>query len=148
MGERLSSIWEFDELLSRNVAILVRPDVGLAGGLSGCRKIAAIAEAHHCGVAPHNFLGPGPDRADAAPLRDDPEPRDDGVPALDEDPTTRVGGVRDDASCATAATARCPRRPGSASASSTTTQTSRRSSSGRSPSDGLLRADGSVAAAN
>ena len=39
--------------------ILVRPDVGLAGGLSGCRKIAAIAEAHHCGVAPHNFLGPG-----------------------------------------------------------------------------------------
>jgi galactonate dehydratase len=59
MGERLSSIWEFEELLSRNVAILVRPDVGLAGGLSGCRKIAAIAEAHHCGVAPHNFLGPG-----------------------------------------------------------------------------------------
>jgi galactonate dehydratase len=59
MGERLSSIWEFNELLSRNVAILVRPDVGLAGGLSGCRKIAAIAEAHHCGVVPHNFLGPG-----------------------------------------------------------------------------------------
>jgi galactonate dehydratase len=59
MGERLSSIWEFEELLSRNVAILVRPDVGLAGGLSGCRKIAAIAEAHHCGVSPHNFLGPG-----------------------------------------------------------------------------------------
>ena len=58
MGERLSSIWEFSELLSHNVPILVRPDVGLAGGLSGCRKIAAIAEAHHCGVAPHNFLGP------------------------------------------------------------------------------------------
>jgi galactonate dehydratase len=59
MGERLSSIWEFSELLSRNVPIVVRPDVGLAGGLSGCRKIAAIAEAHHCGVSPHNFLGPG-----------------------------------------------------------------------------------------
>jgi galactonate dehydratase len=59
LGERLGSVWEFSELLSRNVAILVRPDVGLAGGLSGCRKIAAIAEAHHCGVAPHNFLGPG-----------------------------------------------------------------------------------------
>ena len=59
MGERLSSIWEFEELLSRNVAILVRPDVGLAGGLSATRKIAAIAEAHHCGVVPHNFLGPG-----------------------------------------------------------------------------------------
>ena len=58
MGERLSSIWEFSELLSHNVPIVVRPDVGLAGGLSGCRKIAAIAEAHHCGVSPHNFLGP------------------------------------------------------------------------------------------
>jgi galactonate dehydratase len=59
LGERLSSIWEFSELLSHDVPILIRPDVGLAGGLSGCRKIAAIAEAHHCGVAPHNFLGPG-----------------------------------------------------------------------------------------
>jgi galactonate dehydratase len=59
LGERLSSIWEFNELLSHEVPILVRPDVGLAGGLTGCLKIAAIAEAHHCGVAPHNFLGPG-----------------------------------------------------------------------------------------
>jgi galactonate dehydratase len=59
MGERLNSIWEFSELLSRNVAIHVRPDVGIVGGLSGCRKVAAIAEAHHCRVAPHNFLGPG-----------------------------------------------------------------------------------------
>jgi galactonate dehydratase len=59
LGERLDTIWEFRELLSRNVAIHLRPDVGLAGGLSGCRKIAALAESHHCGVAPHNFLGPG-----------------------------------------------------------------------------------------
>ncbi len=59
LGERLGSIWEFSELLSRNVPVVVRLDVGLAGGLSGCSKIAAIAEAHHCGVAPHNFLGPG-----------------------------------------------------------------------------------------
>jgi galactonate dehydratase len=59
LGERLSSVWEFEELLSRNVPIVIRPDVGMAGGLSGSRKIAAIAEGHHCGVAPHNFLGPG-----------------------------------------------------------------------------------------
>ncbi|HTW98724.1 MAG TPA: mandelate racemase/muconate lactonizing enzyme family protein [Acidimicrobiales bacterium] len=58
-GERLSTVFEFEELLSHGVAIHVRPDVGLAGGLSGCRKIAAIAESHHCGVVPHNFLGPG-----------------------------------------------------------------------------------------
>lgn len=58
-GERLTTVFEFEELLSHGVAIHVRPDVGLAGGLTGCRKIAAVAEAHHCGVVPHNFLGPG-----------------------------------------------------------------------------------------
>jgi galactonate dehydratase len=59
LGERLGSIWEFEELLSRDITMVVRPDVGLAGGLTGCRKIAAIAEAHQCGVVPHNLLGPG-----------------------------------------------------------------------------------------
>ena len=59
IGERLSSIWEYRELLSYGVAIHVRPDVGLSGGLSHCRKIASFAEAYYCGVIPHNFLGPG-----------------------------------------------------------------------------------------
>jgi galactonate dehydratase len=59
IGERLSSIWEYRELLSHGIAIHVRPDVGLSGGLSQCRKIATLAEAYYCGVIPHNFLGPG-----------------------------------------------------------------------------------------
>ena len=59
IGERLNSIWEYRELLSYGVAIHVRPDVGLSGGLSHCRKIASFAEAYYCGVIPHNFLGPG-----------------------------------------------------------------------------------------
>lgn len=59
IGERLSSIWEYRELLGQGVAIHVRPDVGLSGGLSQCRKIATLAEAYNCGVIPHNFLGPG-----------------------------------------------------------------------------------------
>ena len=33
-------------------------DVGLAGGLSHCKKIAAIAESFHSAVVTHNFLGP------------------------------------------------------------------------------------------
>jgi galactonate dehydratase len=36
----------------------VRPDVCLAGGLTHCKKIAALAEAHHVGVVPHNPLSP------------------------------------------------------------------------------------------
>lgn len=57
-GERLHTIWEFRELLAAGGAQYVRPDVGLAGGLTHCKKIAAIAESYHAAVATHNFLGP------------------------------------------------------------------------------------------
>lgn len=56
-GERLHTIWEFRELLEGAVQY-VRPDLGLAGGISGCKKIAAVAESFHAGVVTHNFLGP------------------------------------------------------------------------------------------
>jgi galactonate dehydratase len=57
-GERLASIWEFRELLVSGGSQYVRPDVGLAGGLTHCKKIAAIAESFHAAVVTHNFLGP------------------------------------------------------------------------------------------
>jgi galactonate dehydratase len=57
-GERLNTIWEFRELLAHGGSQYVRPDVGLAGGLTHCKKIAAVAEAHHAAVVTHNFLGP------------------------------------------------------------------------------------------
>ena len=57
-GERLHSIWEFRELLVCGGPQYVRPDVGLAGGLIHCKKIAAIAVSFHCAVVTHNFLGP------------------------------------------------------------------------------------------
>ena len=57
-GERLHSIWEFRELLVCGGPQYVRPDVGLAGGLTHCKKIAAIAESFHSAVVTHNFLGP------------------------------------------------------------------------------------------
>jgi galactonate dehydratase len=57
-GERLHTIYEFEELLSRNAVQYVRPDVCMAGGLSHCKKIAALAEARHVGVVPHNPLSP------------------------------------------------------------------------------------------
>ena len=58
IGERNVSIWEFREILEAGGAQYVRPDVGLAGGLTHCKKIAAIAEAYHSAVVTHNFLGP------------------------------------------------------------------------------------------
>ncbi|HEV8634668.1 MAG TPA: mandelate racemase/muconate lactonizing enzyme family protein [Chloroflexota bacterium] len=57
-GERLHTIWEFRELLVAGGAQYVRPDVGLAGGLTHCKKIAAIAESFHAAIVTHNFLGP------------------------------------------------------------------------------------------
>ena len=57
-GERLHNIHEFEMLLRRNAVHYVRPDVCMAGGLTHCKKIAAVAEAHYVGVVPHNPLGP------------------------------------------------------------------------------------------
>ncbi|MGN6697279.1 MAG: mandelate racemase/muconate lactonizing enzyme family protein, partial [Thermomicrobiales bacterium] len=57
-GERLHTIYEFAMLLARGAVQYVRPDVCMCGGLTGAKKIAALAEAHHVGVVPHNPLGP------------------------------------------------------------------------------------------
>ena len=57
-GERLHSIHEFEMLLSRGAVQYVRPDVCMAGGLTHCKKIASLAEAHYVGVVPHNPLSP------------------------------------------------------------------------------------------
>ena len=58
VGERNVTIWEFRELLEAGGPQYVRPDLGLAGGITHCKKIAAIAEAYHSAVVTHNFLGP------------------------------------------------------------------------------------------
>ena len=57
-GERMNTIWEFRDLLAAGGPQFVRPDLGLAGGITGCRKIAAMAEAHHSALVSHNYLGP------------------------------------------------------------------------------------------
>jgi galactonate dehydratase len=57
-GERLHTIFEFQMLLARGAVQYVRPDVCLCGGLTGAKKVAALAEAHYVGVVPHNPLGP------------------------------------------------------------------------------------------
>jgi galactonate dehydratase len=57
-GERMHTIWEFRELLAAGGSQFLRPDVGLAGGLTHCKKIAAVGESYHAAVVTHNFLGP------------------------------------------------------------------------------------------
>jgi galactonate dehydratase len=57
-GERFTTIFEYEQLLDANAAAYVRPDVCLVGGLSGSKKVAAMAEAKHVKVIPHNPLSP------------------------------------------------------------------------------------------
>jgi len=56
MGERLYTIFQFRDLLRANGAAYIRPDLALAGGITNVKKIAALAEAEHVGVVPHNPL--------------------------------------------------------------------------------------------
>ena len=57
-GERFTTIFEYQQLLEAKAASYVRPDLCLCGGLSGCKKVAAMAEAYHVKVIPHNPLSP------------------------------------------------------------------------------------------
>src|SRR5207244_3098374 len=57
-GERIHVRHEFRELLERQAADIIQPDVTTVGGILEARKIAAWAESHYVQVAPHNVGGP------------------------------------------------------------------------------------------
>ena len=56
-GERLFSRWDFRDVLPAGIAV-AQPDLSHAGGISECRRIAAMAEAYGTSLAPHCPLGP------------------------------------------------------------------------------------------
>jgi galactonate dehydratase len=57
-GECLYTRFEFRELLAKQAADIVQPDICVAGGMLEQKKIAAMADAHYVVVAPHNPMGP------------------------------------------------------------------------------------------
>ncbi len=57
-GEMLYTSFGFRELLAKQAATIIQPDICICGGLLEMKKIAALAEAHYVTVAPHNPLGP------------------------------------------------------------------------------------------
>ena len=57
-GERFQTLHEFQMVLSRGAVSYVRPDVCLVGGITGSKKVAALAEAAYVQVVPHNPLSP------------------------------------------------------------------------------------------
>ena len=55
-GERFHTPQEFAMLIRKGAVQFVRPDVCICGGITGARKIAAMAEAFGVEVVPHNPL--------------------------------------------------------------------------------------------
>ena len=58
VGERNNTLWEFREYCTLPGVSFLKPDIGLAGGFTHVKKIAAVAESFHIKMAPHHFLGP------------------------------------------------------------------------------------------
>jgi L-alanine-DL-glutamate epimerase-like enolase superfamily enzyme len=57
-SETLATRWAFRDLLETGAAGVIMLDLSWCGGVSEARKIAAMAEAWHLGVAPHDCTGP------------------------------------------------------------------------------------------
>jgi galactonate dehydratase len=57
-SETLASRWAFRDLLETGAAGVVMLDLSWCGGFSEARKIAAMAEAWHLPIAPHDCTGP------------------------------------------------------------------------------------------
>ncbi|HKD47221.1 MAG TPA: galactonate dehydratase [Rhizomicrobium sp.] len=58
LGERLYSRWDFKPFFENAIIDVAQPDLAHAGGISECRRIAALAEAYDAAIAPHCPLGP------------------------------------------------------------------------------------------
>ncbi|MEQ9811954.1 MAG: enolase C-terminal domain-like protein [Azospirillaceae bacterium] len=57
-GERFFSLEEFQIHISRGALAYARVSISLCGGITGARKVAALAEAFDVAIVPHNPLSP------------------------------------------------------------------------------------------
>lgn len=57
-GERLTTKYEFHQLLKHGAASILQPNLGRCGGLLEAKKIASMAEVYHAQIAPHLYCGP------------------------------------------------------------------------------------------
>lgn len=57
-GERLTTKYDFAQLIAAEAAAIFNFDVGQVGGILEAKKIAALAEAHYLQISPHVYNGP------------------------------------------------------------------------------------------
>ena len=64
-GEGLYTKFPFAQIVEAHAADVLQPDIANAGGITELKKIAAIAEAKHITLAPHNVCSPVGAQAEA-----------------------------------------------------------------------------------
>ncbi|MBD3765561.1 MAG: mandelate racemase/muconate lactonizing enzyme family protein [Rhodobacterales bacterium] len=57
-GERLTTKYEFHDLLRAGGASILQMNLGRVGGILEAKKVAALAEVHYAQIAPHLYNGP------------------------------------------------------------------------------------------
>ncbi|MBN1687386.1 MAG: mandelate racemase/muconate lactonizing enzyme family protein [Spirochaetales bacterium] len=57
-GERLSTKYEFADLVEKQAAAILQPSIGIVGGILEGKKIATMAETHYVQIAPWMYYGP------------------------------------------------------------------------------------------
>ena len=57
-GERLTTKYEFHDVLRHNAASILQMNLGRVGGILEAKKIASMAEVHYAQIAPHLYNGP------------------------------------------------------------------------------------------
>jgi len=57
-GERLSTKYEFSNIIDKKAASIIQFNLGRVGGILEAKKISAIAEANGLQIAPHLYCGP------------------------------------------------------------------------------------------
>ena len=57
-GERLTTKYEFNEILKNKAASILQLNMGRVGGILEGKKISAMADAFHVQIAPHMYCGP------------------------------------------------------------------------------------------
>lgn len=57
-GERICTQWDVREILEKNAAAILQPDIVHIGGILQTKKLAHMAEAYYIPIAPHNAYGP------------------------------------------------------------------------------------------
>jgi len=57
-GERLTTKYEFFDILKNNSASIIQMNLGRVGGILEAKKIASLAEVFYAQIAPHLYYGP------------------------------------------------------------------------------------------